>query len=232
MIKGLYPAFEFFNEYNNIWILSDPHFGDSDMLEYFNYPSPDEEVKMINSKIGKKDLFICLGDVGDIKYVKKIRGDKILIKGNHDSGASNYQLKEEYHLVPSDMSISDIKLIYPDFVSFLRYDDSNDIIEGKNKRYAYCSNKLFMEVYEGPVFISEKILLSHEPIDYPYALNIHGHDHSGWFNKENHLNVCANKINFTPVNLKHIVESGVLKNIKDIHRNCIDEATRRKMKRN
>ena len=39
------------------------------------------------------------------------------------------------------------------------------------------------------------------------------------------LNVCAELINYTPVNLREIVKAGVLKNISDIHRDCIDHAT-------
>ena len=154
MIKGLYPAFEFMNRYQNVWVYSDPHFEDSDMLEYFNYPSAEEEVKMINSKVGKNDLLICLGDVGDIEYVKKLKGTKMLVMGNHDSGKSNYQLKEEYHLVPADISVDEIKKEYPDFVSFLKEGDY------QYKRYIYCSNRLFEYVFEGPVFISDKILLA------------------------------------------------------------------------
>ena len=39
---------------------------------------------------------------------------------------------------------------------------------------------IFDEIYEGPLFISEKILLSHEPVyGLSWCLNIHGHDHNG-----------------------------------------------------
>ena len=37
----------------------------------------------------------------------------------------------------------------------------------------------FDEIYTGPLFIAEKILLSHEPVyGLPWCLNIHGHDHN------------------------------------------------------
>lgn len=91
-------------------------------------------------------------------------------------------------------------------------------------------NHLFDEVYEGPLMISDKILLSHEPLDFKYALNIHGHDHSGWSGiDEMHYNVCAELIYYTPVSLKFIVESGLTKNIPNIHRDTINRATKKKI---
>ena len=93
-------------------------------------------------------------------------------------------------------------------------------------------NHLFDEVYEGALIISEKLILSHEPIDFPYAFNIHGQDHSQWFKSDNmHLNVCAELINYTPIPLKSIIESGALKEIPNIHRETIDRATARKFKK-
>ena len=94
---------------------------------------------------------------------------------------------------------------------------------------ASYDNKLFDEVYEGPLFISDRILLSHEPIEYPFALNIHGHDHS---NRElttsPHLNVCAEHIGYTPVCLSTLIKNGALKDISNIHRNCIEVARAKK----
>ena len=47
-----------------------------------------------------------------------------------------------------------------------------------------------------------------------------------------HLNVCAEHINYTPICLKQIIESGQLKGVPTIHRVTINEATKRKTKRN
>lgn len=100
---------------------------------------------------------------------------------------------------------------------------------GNHDKGASKYTSLFDEVYEGPLFISPKLLLSHEPINYPYALNIHGHDHSRWTETNLlKLNLCAELINYTPVSLKEIVKSGKLKDIPDIHRATIDEAIKRK----
>lgn len=73
------------------WIISDPHFGDEDLRAGISRPSDEEMVRKINAKCGRKDVLICLGDVGDIEYAKQLRGYKILICGNHDAGATNYE---------------------------------------------------------------------------------------------------------------------------------------------
>lgn len=80
----------------------------------------------------------------------------------------------------------------------------------------------FDEMYGGPLFISDRILLSHEPIFLPFVFNIHGHDHNGR-ERENHLNVCANVVGYQPVNLGNEIKRGVLKGIPNIHRMVIDE---------
>lgn len=80
----------------------------------------------------------------------------------------------------------------------------------------------FNEMYKGPVFISEKIVLSHEPIFLPFAFNIHGHEHYGEKHDDLHLNVAANVIGYEPINLGHLIKSGVLHDIPSIHRIAIE----------
>ena len=50
----------------------------------------EEHIKLINFKVGKKDTSILLGNVEDIKCVKKLKRYKILITGNHNVSCSNY----------------------------------------------------------------------------------------------------------------------------------------------
>lgn len=219
---NLYPCFKHWlstegNKNNAIWFYSDPHFADAEM-PYIrkNYIGDEEQVKRINNKVGKNDTIIFLGDIGDISFIQKIRGYKVLIKGNHDSGPSKYQRIEqtisEQEVIEKNLDITLYKKMFHPIIGY----------------YYYYDNKLFDEVYEGTLQINPKIILSHEPVEYEYCFNIHGHDHSNWYNKENHLNVCAEHINYTPVSLKSILEKGVLKNIPDIHRVTIDTATNKK----
>jgi calcineurin-like phosphoesterase family protein len=90
--------------------------------------------------------------------------------------------------------------------------------------------KYFEEVYTGPLWIAEKIVLSHEPLQItfgfqtPVCLNIHGHDHSGEFYRDSyHLNLAQNVFGYFPLNLKGLIESGILKNITTAHRATIEK---------
>ena len=101
--------------------------------------------------------------------------------------------------------------------------------EGKTNFIPY-----FNEVYEGCLFIGKKLLLSHEPVIVDYALNIHGHDHSGKaypheeYPDYHHINLAANIIDYTPVSLKDIIKNVGMSKIKSIHRKTIDKATEKK----
>ncbi|MCQ2536985.1 MAG: hypothetical protein MJ124_01165 [Lachnospiraceae bacterium] len=96
--------------------------------------------------------------------------------------------------------------------------------------------ELFDEIYTGPVFIADRILLSHEPVPgLPWCVNIHGHCHSG---KETcgggcrHLNRAANLVDYSPVNLGELIKAGLLSGIDSIHRIAIDAAIADPVKRN
>ena len=90
--------------------------------------------------------------------------------------------------------------------------------------------EVFDEVYSGPLMIGEKLLLSHEPIQVPWALNIHGHDHAGAYRK-GCINVCADVTDYNPINMNQLMKSGVFKDVESIHRATIDKATVRARKR-
>ena len=101
------------------------------------------------------------------------------------------------------------------------------LIMGNHDTYSKLSLH-FNEVYKGPLFISQKILLSHEPVPIDYALNIHGHLHRPFEPDKNHLCISANLYDYKAANLKQIIHSGILKDIKDIHRLNIDNAIQMK----
>lgn len=207
----LYPCFEKWKDYDNIVILSDTHFDDEDVKAYRGNISSEEIVKNINKTCGKKSVFICLGDVGNVEWVKKIKGYKVLVMGNHDSGKSNYQRVCLIDMQYAHYSYNGIENL-----------ETIDAID----------NHLFDEVYEGPLVINEKIILSHEPIDIKGMLNIHGHIHGkNHKNNNTHFNVCAEHVEYTPIRLTDIIESGLLSKINTLHRETIDKATERKRKR-
>lgn len=93
----------------------------------------------------------------------------------------------------------------------------------------YVDNRLFDEVYSGPLIVSEKLILSHEPIFglEEFMFNLHGHDHNGGY-YPGHKNVAANAYGYKPFNLGAAIKQGMLSQIKSIHRVTIDLAAENK----
>lgn len=191
-----------------IWIYSDPHFNDSDCkIMDPNWISADEQIKRINSKVGKKDMLVILGDVGDVECVRKLNGYKVLITGNHDKGRTTYQKRsatidlKEFNNLSGDDLVAAIKNKYP---------WAHNVVYDKYYNTATFDNCLFDEVFDGPLFINPTTVLSHEKIYLPFGLNIHGHDHNGnVVEKEDgvwaRVNVCSNLNNFEPQRLDDIM---------------------------
>ena len=108
------------------------------------------------------------------------------------------------------------------------------LIMGNHDQSIEKMKEYFDEVYSGPLWISQKLVLSHEPIwlealegfEQPIAFNIHGHDHNKK-NKETYysLNLAQNVYGYIPLNLNQFIKNGKLKNIDDIHRITINNAT-------
>lgn len=90
----------------------------------------------------------------------------------------------------------------------------------------------FDEVYTGPLFIADRLILSHEPVQglEDFAVNIHGHDHAANF-RHNHINLASNVYHFKVFNLGASIKCGLLSQVKNIHRGTIDNATLKKQKR-
>ena len=259
MYKHLYDCFQhFYNENGAIYIISDTHFSDE---ESYRFRFPEEfdfddltdisedtkktaikniiehldayQIKNINRRVGKNDCLILLGDVGNTDCIAKLKaGYKVLILGNHDVGATTYKKQESFKELPQNTEYN------------LR-----NVVDIYGQKLLYETNNLFDEVYEGTLQISPKIILSHEPVDYKYCFNIHGHVHpqsKECFEVKTHLqylkdikdtnlkslNCCAEYLNYEPINFNDIIKSGVLKEIEDIHRSTIDRAIERKIKNN
>lgn len=238
MIEGLYEPFQHWGASGTTWILSDTHFNDPDLIHaYADRPSTEEQVKLINAKCGRADTLIILGDVGDISYVRQLRAKyKILVMGNHDSGASNYKrqiFKQKFDkgLFQKHEALDEMKRLYPDCSYSIS--DSYDFLDNTPCWEVSADNRLFDEVYTGVLVIGEKLMLSHEPIKgCDWCMNIHGHDHSrSHKNDIYHFNVCADVIGYEPINFNKWMKEGHLAPIVSIHRDTIDNATARAKKR-
>ncbi len=234
MLNGIYQAFQHWGQ-QSVWIYSDPHFGDKDLDKGIcGRPATEEQIASINSCVGRKDTLICLGDVGDIEAVRKLRaGHKVLIMGNHDSGRTNYEKKIVEEIFDCDKytekEVAEIvRNKYPGWKFHIC--EEYEFHAPFHYWRAVIDNNLFDEVYEGALIVGEKLILSHEPVEIPWVFNIHGHDHTGAY-RPNHLNVCSDVIGYKPINFNQFLKSGAMSKIQTIHRETIDKATERKKKR-
>lgn len=233
-LPGIYDVFQRWAN-QTVWIYSDPHFGDKELAAGVpNRPSASEQVKKINECVGRKDTIIFLGDIGDVNYIRQIRGRKILVMGNHDAGRTNYKrviktLNFDVQKYTKEQVREKLILDYPGWDI-----DINKVYDITTPPFIYwearVDNCLFDEVYEGALIVGEKLILSHEPVDIPWLFNIHGHDHAGKPRK-NHLNVCSDVIGYKPVNFNKFLKEGHMSKVETIHRQTIDKATDRKKKR-
>lgn len=236
MIETLYSEFQRWSEGGSVYIISDPHFADEDCkLMNPNWPDPEEQVKLINNIAGKQDTLIILGDVGDPKYVAMLKaGYKVLITGNHDDGSLN-KYRRDFVVRTYDKDIYAGKDAKEAFIEeFPGWQFRTEVGHSFHSPFDFYrvigNNGMFDEVYDGPLFIAPKILLSHEPIELPCATNIHGHVHNGtmrYYNKYGCkcLNLASDVCDYKPINLGKEIKKGLLSDTRHIHRITIDGAT-------
>ena len=237
-LPGVYPYFYWMEEdkYQTCWITSDTHFGDEELRAGISGRPSDEEIfRKLKSKVGKNDVLIHLGDVGNLDYIKKLKGYKILIMGNHDAGRTNYERKTIVHrfddsLFSKEEVKAEMEKRYPGW----------DITILGSKEYSFrkpfvswvviVDNNLFDEVYEGPLMLGEKLILSHEPMaDLTWAMNLHGHIHDKQAKTDAyHINCCSDVVGYEPINLTQKLKQGITARIISIHRQTINRAIERK----
>lgn len=241
MIKGLYPIFDHWHKEGTVWLISDTHFNDPELWVGANRAvrDNDELVQIINSKCGKNGTLIHLGDVGDLSYISKLKArHKVLICGNHDAGHTNYERKIIRKIFDADAcSKENILKVMKENYPNCRISISDKIYDVLKAPFIYyeatADNNLFDEIYSGPVMIGEKLILSHEPVSVPWAMNIHGHVHwPGATGNATHFNVCPDaRKSFEPINFNQLIKSGIASHVETIHRLTIDSATLNSLKR-
>ena len=166
MISSLYDIFKKWSAKGSVYIISDPHFSDQESFEFRtkNNKIPDGIktvadldnfiISNINKVAHKNDCLIILGDVGNIECITKLKaGYKVLLLGNHDRGADYYKRIVTY--------ITNLKA---DLVNAAEFPKELLLNERELDSHVIFDNKLFDEVYSGPLMISDKIILSHVPI--------------------------------------------------------------------
>ena len=87
----------------------------------------------------------------------------------------------------------------------------------------------FDEVYTGPLFIADRILLSHEPIEglEYFCYNIHGHVHFPNRFLSHHINLASNVCKYQVFNLGARIKGGLLSQTENYHRKTINLASKK-----
>ena len=105
------------------------------------------------------------------------------------------------------------------------------LITGNHDAGASKYRDYFDEIYTGPLVIADRLILSHEPVWTPWALNIHGHVHCAKgvleYNGEGKLcgmNITADVMGFEPINLGELIKRGLLGDIQHIHKQAVERA--------
>ena len=116
----------------------------------------------------------------------------------------------------------------PEYVKQIK---ANKVLVAGNHDVIALYRDIISEIYTGPLFIAEKILVSHEKIEgLTWCVNIHGHDHNGRMRYHDsqgakHVNVAANVARWMPINLDTEIKNGLVSEIASIHRQTINAAT-------
>lgn len=86
----------------------------------------------------------------------------------------------------------------------------------------------FNEIYTGPLFIGDRLLLSHEPIYgmSGFCCNLHGHVHQGVFNEgSNRFNFASDVINYQPISLGDLIKKEkILSKVENYHVLTVEKA--------
>ena len=237
MIKSLYDTFKKWSLTGSVYIISDTHFDDSDCkLMNPNWIPAQDAINILKKNIHKSDTLIHLGDVGNASYLSELKCYKVLITGNHDESPSSYKRTIKEEIYNADIFSSKelkIKLLKENPFCTVNLYESFELHAPFHRWTAKIDNHLFDEIYTGPLFIADRILLSHEPIYglEEFCLNIHGHVHNGVHKEYNmlsnsytHINMASDVCDFTPIDLGKEIKNGLISNIPNYHRITIDNA--------
>lgn len=98
-----------------VYFIADTHFDDINILNYESRPFDNVSemnetiIANWNKTVSDEDKVFMLGDIGNDEYVKRLKGRKFLIKGNHDTKASDYYRQLGFE------EVYDLPVIYESF---------------------------------------------------------------------------------------------------------------------
>ena len=174
-----------------IYFISDTHFNQRNIIKYFNRPFKDiEEMNNVlienwNKTITDYDIVFHLGDVAltnesEMKeIIPKLKGKKILIRGNHDKKSKEFFRSVGFEIIPDNpLKLDKEKLI----LSHKPLADT-EIPEGYINVHGHIHNN--------PL---HKINPTTNEMEYPEEL----------YSEKLHINVSVDVINFKPISLEEM----------------------------
>ena len=210
----------------NVWVISDMHLGHKSILDF----EPSRKLQMQkdgfdnhedwiihnwNSKIKEHDVVLCLGDFAFKKvqeYTDSLKGDKILILGNHD----DFPYREKY----KDWEVVDGIYYSGEFTHKIlgsnKYEYNDDMlsavvkdinINGIEYRFLFSHYPVFdNDQYDrkNPNIVPRMNRLEEVFNEYNCDFNVHGHTHSIQPDFNKCINASLEQIKFKPIELAEL----------------------------
>lgn len=223
--------------YNRVWFTSDEHYSSERHIQlsrrsaFINFDSKTKKesydiarmdatfIKNNNDLVGENDIVFHLGDFGNRKIVRHLKGDHMLILGN-------YEKNEIRHMV--DLGIFDYNDAYRYFREICKkhgfvdvytncvFDDTNHISDVFGSEIAKEIEKIFLihepenciytkenGVYSAKYRVVDKNISDEEQKKY-YTMNIFGHIHEKGKCKRFGVNVGVDCNHYMPVSSEDV----------------------------
>lgn len=173
---------------SEIWVTSDQHFSHNNIIHYCQRPfknvneMKEKMIKIWNDHVSNNDYVLHLGDfiLGRNKDISKINAKEIIQRLN----GTKYLIIGNHDRFPKNF-------YRENGIPVMRFFYDGD--------YLFTHHPLNKSKNEKPFLAVEKFAKENN-----CKFIIHGHSHNIGENLPNHFNVCADKHNFAPVNLKYI----------------------------
>lgn len=206
-----------FNE--SLIITADPQYGSQNLFDYLPQRKAfgtmeslhDTLVKNWNQVVSKDDLVLCLGDftqnVKDVEwsrslietYTRQLRGDKILIRGNHDAEDTSW-----YYDCGWNGVIEFAVVLEGEQIEWLNAPSSfaaGVICEIQGIRILFSHFAIFEDEKLDRRYLLEKAWLRELFERYDCAINIHGHSHTRVIDDPRCVCACVEFTEFKPVRI-------------------------------